>query len=265
MIIGKSEAETDIISCQSRKEPGVLRVIICDDDHEFLSSTKKKVEEILEKLGEKTVVHAFLEREAIGGATLASCDIALLDVDFCNKPYNGIDIAVELRALRDDAVIIFLTNFIEYAPIGYELNAFRYILKNQVTPLLDRYLPQAVSRLKETKETIKVQVNGEIIDIVIKRIHYIEVEQHNVSIHVLSNSQGTQERIYRINTSLSSLEKKLAPFGFLRIHKSFLVNMEYIKIFQCRKCLLKSGIQLRVSEKNYAERKKTYMEWKGVL
>ncbi len=70
--------------------------------------------------------------EEISTQILSSADIAFLDVDYSGKNYNGMDIARKLRSLRKDTVIIFVTNFIEYAPEGYEVQAFRYILKREI-------------------------------------------------------------------------------------------------------------------------------------
>ena len=68
---------------------------------------------------------------------------------------------------------------------------------------------------------------------------------------------------YVFYASLSELENKLESHGFLRIHKSYLVNMKYISKFQCREALLENGSILRVSEKNYSENKRKYLLWKG--
>lgn len=71
--------------------------------------------------------------ERIPDSILSGCDIAFLDIDFEGKRYNGIDIARRIRSKRKDAVIIFVTNYIEYAPEGYEINAFRYVLKSEIS------------------------------------------------------------------------------------------------------------------------------------
>lgn len=55
-------------------------------------------------------------------------DIALLDIDMGET--NGIELAKKLRAENENIVIIFITNFIQYAPEGFEVQAFRYLLKS---------------------------------------------------------------------------------------------------------------------------------------
>ena len=120
---------------------------------------------------------------------------------------------------------VWVTNFIEYAPEGYEVQAFRYILKRDIQQLLPNYLSQASERLKKSKQTFKIQIAGEIIDLKIDQIVYAEVCQHDTTIYVTVNQRL---KAYCVHYPLSELENKLEVYGFLRIHKSYLVNMKCI-------------------------------------
>lgn len=194
---------------------------------------------------------------------MSSCDIAFLDIDFESEEYNGLDIARRLRKFRDDSIIIFVTNFIEYAPEGYEVHAFRYILKSKFESDIEPYFEQAINQIHQQKKTVKIQVNGEIIDLHMDSILYFEVQQHNITAYIQKNALRKEINAYNFYGSLSTLELRLEPQGFLRIHKSFLVNMRHLKKFQCREAVLDNGISLRVGEKGYAENKRKYLIWKG--
>ena len=188
---------------------------------------------------------------------LKRCDIAFLDIDFAGKRYNGIDIARKLRIFREDAVIVFVTNYIEYAPEGYEVNAFRYVLKSDIREKLPQYLPEVLEQLRNEKQTLRIQISGEVIDIPLSEIRYIESEKHTVIVHTLRKD-------YTYYSSLAALEEQLELKGFLRIHKSYLVNMNYLKRYQSQGAVLIDGTCLRVSEKSYAAQKKKYLFWKGL-
>lgn len=241
----------------------MLRILLCDDDVIMLEKIKSEVEDFFRDSDIRTKIHVFLDANQVSSQILSSCDIALLDIDYENANYNGMDIARKLRAMRRDAIIIFITNFIEYAPEGYEVQAFRYILKKDLNTELKQYIQQAVEQLKLMKETLKIQINGEIIDLPLEDILYLEVQQHNVTAYLKKDISGKSVKEYSFYASLSELEKKLDNQGFLRIHKSYLVNMRHLKKFQCREALLTNGTILRVGEKSYADNKKKYLLWKG--
>lgn len=239
----------------------MIRVLLCDDDGEFLNQLYVEVNCILDAIGIRAKVHKFSALEEISDQMLSGCDIAFLDIDYNDKNYNGIDIAKRLRQFRRDTIIIFVTNFIEYAPEGYEVQAFRYILKRRLKYDLELYITQAIAQLNTSREMVKIQINGEMIDLPIEDILYMEVQQHNVTVYVRKDAGGV--KTYSVYSTLSELEDQLKQRGFLRIHKSFLVNMRRLSRFQSKEAVLDNGTVIRVGEKNYSENKKKYLLWKG--
>ena len=243
---------------------GMYTVLLCDDDAIFLEQLRSRVSEILSKNDLRVRLHSFSGMEEIGDAILSQTDIAILDIDFADKQYNGIGIARRLRAFRDDAVIIFLTNYVEYAPEGYEVRAFRYLLKSDLDRKLALYLGQAVSIFQSESETIRFQINGEIINIFVKNILYIESQLHKIKVFTqLPNSKKIG--VYTFNSSIGEMETELSGKGFLRIHKSYLVNMAHIQKYTCHLAQLDNGMTLRASAARYAEQKERYLLWKGAV
>lgn len=234
-----------------------IKIILCDDDPVFLKIMCSEVERTFARLNMKVSLAAFSNPADISPQFFAACNMAFLDIDFAYGDRNGIDIAKLLRKVNSSALIFFVTNFIEYAPEGYEVQAFRYILKRDMGEVLERYIMQAMEHFAEGQEYLRLKNKDEIQNIPLEKISYLEVMDHNVSIHA-------GEVIYDLNATLSSLEERLDSHGFLRIHKSFLVNMHHIRKFRSRECLLLDGTTLAVSEKNYAQQKQKYLLWKGL-
>lgn len=263
MIEINSEKASLLTAHEHEREQLMYRVLICDDDTVPLEKMRKQVEAVFSKLTIRVKIHTYSDPQCISDQILSSCDLVFLDIDLANSQCNGLDVARRLRKLRNDTIIIFVTNFIEYAPEGYEVQAFRYILKKEFEYELEPYIRQALDQLQTHKETFKIQVNGEIIDILLEDILYFEVQQHNVTVFVLRDYLKSGLKTYNFYASLSDLEHKLEKYGFLRIHKSYLVNMLHLKKFQCREALLDNGMKLRVGEKSYAEKKKQFLLWKG--
>lgn len=240
----------------------MFHIFLCDDDVEYLANLKSQVTGFIQNSGIMAKIYTFTSMEAISDQLIKSCDIAILDIDFAGKKHNGIDIAKRLRGFRKDAMIIFATNYIEYAPEGYEVQAFRYIMKRDIPQKLFDYLDQAIKRLHTDIEVIQFQINGERIDIPISQILYIESQLHTVRVFV--QGQGKSKPVeYSFYSSISKLEQQLSEKGFLRIHKSFLVNAAHVQRYQCHALKLDCGIELNASASRYAEQKAKYLLWKG--
>lgn len=234
-----------------------IKVILCDDDLDFLKALRREIERTFAKLSMKTAICAFNSPTDISPEQLAACDIAFLDIDFESEARNGIDIARTLRQVNSHALIFFVTNYIDYAPAGYEVQAFRYILKRDMGEVLERYILQAMENMAEGQEFLRLRDREQTIDLPLEQITYLEVLDHYVSIHTGSEN-------YTLNATLSGMGSEMEEHGFLRIHKSYLVNMAYIRKFRSRECLLLDGTLLAVSEKNYSQQKQKYLLWKGL-
>lgn len=240
----------------------MIRILICDDEERFLAKMRDFVESALSDRNIPAEIYAYQSMKEMDESVLSCSDIAFLDIDFANGAYTGIDMARKLREAGKDTILIFVTNFIEFAPEGYEVQAFRYLLKRDLQTALPRYLDQALAHLQASKTTFKIQRNGEVKELLLEDIFYFAVWQHDVTAYV-QNKNGSEILTYTFPESLSNLEQQLEHQGFLRIHKSFLVNMRHIRKFQCREMTLDNGTVLRVGEKKYAEQKKKYLLWKG--
>lgn len=238
----------------------MIKILICDDDRAFAQQQEASIAAILERMELRYAIHCFSGGEPVSEAVLGQCDLAFLDIDFPRERYNGIDIARQLRQCNQEAVIVFVTNFVEYAPEGYEVQALRYLLKGEVSEKLEPCLHLALKRLQDRRRTFSVQIGGDTLHLPIEELVYIESCKHTCLAYV-REEDGI--RTYSFYAALRKVEEALADCGFLRVQKSFLVNMRHILRYQCREVVLTGEITLPVSPKTYAEQKRKYLFWKG--
>ena len=251
-----------VIPCRAKIGVNMIRIVICDDNQPFMESLRAEIRAILSRHKIEAVIYTYENAETIPEHLLTTSDIFFLDIDFPGKHYTGIDIARKIRQTRENSVLVFVTNFIEYAPEGYEVQAFRYLLKRDIHNKLEQCLLQSLKKLHTEQETMQINISGEILTLPLVEILYIESQGHLAIIHVTRKGSQT-EKTYRFYSSLTSLEQQLSAQGFLRIQKSYLVNMRRIQKYQCNEAILDNGTRLKVSEKNYAEQKRQYLLWKG--
>lgn len=243
----------------------MIRILLCDDDPVFLEEMRTEIRSSLKKAHIDTIIYTFTGTEDIPEELLESSDLFFLDIDFSGKRYTGMDIAKKIRCKNQNSIIVFLTNYVEYAPQGYEVQAFRYLLKSDISQKLEQYLLEAVGKLSTQRQSIQVRMSGEPITLYLEDILFIEALAHSAVIHTqCADGTDNGETVYKLYSSLSSLEQQLADRGFLRIQKSYLVNMRRIKKLRCSEVTLDEGTTLPVSEKTYAEQKKKYLLWKGL-
>lgn len=241
----------------------MIQILLCDDNLEFLTSLQDRIRKILSTVKTPASIYTYDDPQAIPQKMLATASIFFLDIDFSNNSCSGLDVAKAIRQHSSDAIIIFLTNYIQYAPEGYEVQAFRYLLKEEIPAKLENYLLDALSRRNAIQKKITVMISGKPTPLRLTEILYIKAQGHTVLIHTISQEGLPAENTYKLYTTMSTMEQELSPLGFLRTQKSYLVNMRHIDTYQCDCLILDNGTQLPVSEKFYANQKMKFLLWKG--
>lgn len=150
-------------------------------------------------------------------------DVAFLDIAL--PDINGNDIGRVIRERSPNAQIVFVTGNTGYAAQAFDLEASDYLVKPFDPERLERCLKRIVSRMKslnlQTKPYI-LRKKNKTICLNISEIIFIEKYKKRVLIH-------TTKEIYDSGDNLGIIEKHLLPEGFVRSHKSFLINPRFIK------------------------------------
>lgn len=234
-----------------------MRILVCDDDAVFAQEMTERLGQLLAPIDRWGKVDCVSDPALLTDEQLGCYDIAFLDIDMGEM--SGLALARRIRALHRDTVLIFVTNYVEYSLEGYEVQAFRYLLKSELDEKLEKYMRQAVSVCRRERALIRIYSEREEVDIPPQAILYIETAQRRSILHLRGFSCDTLPT----RMTLNELTGLLAPRGFLRVHKSFLVNMAHIQRLQSTLVCLAGGIELPVSAHRYSEVKKEYLQWKG--
>ena len=216
-----------------------MKVLVCDDSQEDLDWVAALLAEPCRKI--RAQLTAASRPEELGD--LSCFDLAFLDIDM--KGTDGLTLARRLRAARPDAVIVFVTNFVQYAPEGYEVQAFRYLLKPTLEEKLVPCFDLAVQELLSRRQSITVRADGEMVELPLREILYFQSDQRTATAHLARDGRDS----CRFYASITDLARQLEGAGFLRVQRSYLVNMAYIRRFQSDAVELQDGTRLPVSEK----------------
>lgn len=253
------ENEKNFLHSAHTLEEDWMRILVCDDEPQFLQKLSGMLRELAERTGIWATVDSACDPIRLTDEELARADIAFLDIDMGEASANGLALARRLRKLRGDAVILFVTNFVEYSLEGYEVQAFRYLLKSDLEQKLPLYFQQAVDAWQKGRNLIRITCEGEETDVPPGKLIYIESLARRSILHLSGFSRET----LTTRATLTELTELLQPRGFLRVHKSFLVNMAQLQKLQSTGLVLKDGTELPVSVHRYSEIRQEYLQWKG--
>lgn len=234
-----------------------MNILICDDDPTFVSSLSQRIRQLPDFAPKAMCITALSDPDGIRQADFSACDLLFLDIDM--GAINGIDLARQMRKANSETVLIFVTNFSEYAPEGYEVDAFRYLSKADLDKKLPTYFADALALCRTRQRKVEIFCEGENMPVPVQALAYVESQGHEQCLHMVGRPRDT---LYT-RATMKQLEELLFPQGFLRIHKRYLVNMAYLQTLQSTGAVLTTGQSLPASARGYRENKQKFVRWQA--
>jgi len=226
-----------------------LKAIIVEDEHLAAEGLKSYVAEI-----EFLELISRCENALEANKILTEQNVDLIFLDIQMPKLTGIDF---LKSLSKPPMVIFTTAYPNYALQGYELDVIDYLLKpypfdrflKAVNKAKDRFelehpSPTDQSKL-ENADYFFVKTDQKLEKVVTNDIYFIQAMENYVIIHTSS------QKIMSLMT-MKSMEEKLPTSQFLRIHKSYLVNINKVESIEGN-CLNVKSKQLPISRQNKQE------------
>jgi two-component system response regulator LytT len=191
-----------------------LKVLLVDDEAPARS-------ELRHLLGAHAQIDVVGEAASAAEALdlVADCDVVFLDVEMPGA--SGIDAARLVRGRSEPPAIVFVTAHAEYAVDAFAVEAFDYLLKPVDPERLARVVERLLARTTPTARSarkIPVVAGGRIELIDQEQVHFIQAEGDYSRVH-------THDRSYLSTASLHELEEALRKDRFMRIHRSYIVNL----------------------------------------
>ena len=150
-------------------------------------------------------------------------DLDILIMDIQMKIINGMDTARKIREFDQNLEIIFMTSFSEFMQEGYEVKAYRYILKPISERKISRNILPCINEIMKKKNNyLTINVKNYVDRIKIDSIVYIETDRPNILIY-------TNDNKYTTKMSISKIDKILREHGFFRCHNSYIVNLKLVE------------------------------------
>lgn len=235
-----------------------MNLLICDDDMAFAEKVRNAAVPFFEanNVTVQCVVCASAE-EAGALPELENCQLAFLDVDLVTA--SGIELGRTLKQKNPKVLLVYISAYLEFAPQGYTVSAFRYILKGDIRRMLPACLEDVYQEMFGAKRALPVEFNRETRQVLYDDIFSLESEGRRVLIF----GEEPHKLLCAYYGKLSELPEALFENGFVRIGRSAVVNMKYIQKIAGYKVKMRNGVELSVSRTGYAEVRRQYLEWKG--
>jgi two-component system LytT family response regulator len=177
-------------------------------------------------------------------------NIQLMFIDINMPDLNGMDF---VKSLNVKPLIVFTTAYSEYAVEGFKVDATDYLLKpisysnflkaaNKAKKIIDGEKQSEEGRVKATPEHLFVKSEYKLIRIALADIKYIESSHEYVVLHMISGSP------VKTMVSMKSIEDHLPSDQFMRVHRSFIVNLSKITVVERSRIIFDGKVYIPVGD-----------------
>ena len=228
----------------------MLNIGFCDDDSRFIDRIVPNVQNILKHLKVDANFYIFSN-----GNTLIKnfeknspyCDIIFLDIDM--PEINGKEVARKLRILDKNFKLIFLTSYEEEALNTFQYNVIGFLPKAYI----DKQLAETINRVIKTIKEDKLDIELFNISISQSRTSIMKIPLNNIMYFEIINKKiylNTKKNVYSLHGyKFSDLLKYYNKKGFIDIHRTCIVNIQYIFSVNDADVCLDNGIILPLSRR----------------
>ena len=196
--------------------------------------------------------------EALGFLEENHVDALFVDI---NMPgLNGLDF---VKSLEQKPLVVFTTAYSEYAIEGFKVEAIDYLLKpigyadflkaaNKIQKQV-QLLSATAEKVKSNKEYLFIKSEYKLVRINFNSIKYIEGMKEYVRIHL-----DTEKPVMSL-MSMKSLEARLPENKFMRVHRSYIVNLEKVSTIERSRIVFDNKVYIPVGEQ-YKEKFQAFID-----
>lgn len=230
-----------------------MNIAICDDLQSDINLLKKYIEKYCLNHYLDFKLSSFLTGETLWeNFKKYNYEIIFLDIYMDGK--TGMEVAHDIRKINKKCLIIFTTTSLEHAIESYEVEAIHYLIK----PLTYNSVSKALDRCKKlctlADQYIEVMSERIIVRIQLKDLIFAEIFSNVLIIHTVCKDIKTY-------MSLEKLEKLLEGDNFLRCHRSYIINMDFIKKLDNSIFVLNNNKRIPIRRQNKQKIKQQYANY----
>ncbi|WP_164489045.1 MULTISPECIES: LytR/AlgR family response regulator transcription factor [unclassified Romboutsia] len=234
-----------------------MNIAICEDNNEEFNIINKYIENWSKEKNIEVKVDKYRSAESFLFEWIDYDKYDLIFLDIKMKYISGIELSNLIREKNKIVDIVFTTGIFEHALHGYSVNAMQYLLKpigqNDIHLCLDKVL-EKLNYTNKLSKFIIIKTSKNCIRLNYDEIYYFEMFSPNITIYTI------KEEIV-IRKTISEVEDDLRDNLFIRCHRSYIVNLRYVKSISKNTIILENGVSIPVSRNKYKEVNDSYINY----
>ena len=233
-----------------------LNIAICDDEASWIDEAVRALEGYARDSDLSLSIETYASGADLLRTTNPAPDLLFCDIELNEEGKSGIDLVAEVSRRWPACQIVYVTNFLRYAPDVYTTNHLWFALKDQFEERLPEIFGK-FARLREAKGALLAvtTVNKDLLSIPCEDILYLERRGRTTTIAMCDGSAA------EVPDRLPDLLDRLPRRSFARCHGSFAVNLAHVRAVGKDAITLAGGASVPLSRRLARGFRDHYLDW----
>lgn len=243
-----------------------MRIAVCDDDSDFCNQMVELIRQEEQESGQFEI-QVFSSGEQLLEAFEQKLpfDLIFLDIEM-GEGLTGIETAARIRQQNQEVMLVFVTAHIDFVFEAFDVQAMQYLLKPVDVQLFQRVFHRCRRKYFDEDYRFPFRIRNErgqeeILLLMVKNILYIESYLRKLQVHTIYGYT------FEMAGKISEMEDVLTAHGFIRPHKSYLVNLKYLRVIEADQILMQAAsdrnqVMLPLSRRRREQVKKAFLQYK---
>ena len=225
----------------------MIRIAVCDDVREVVAQVNGYLSEYQKHKKIKMSISNFFNAEELWDFLTANhCDLIILDIELVKM--NGVELGKKIRTeLNDQDIKIIIISALEnYYKQLFDIQPLNFLLKPIDKIKLFNVIDLAVKLIDDQNHIFVFKTKESTYRLKVKDILYFESYNHNFKV-VTTNGN------YSYRSSFSEIMNQLSDYGFIQVHKSYVINCNQTRDIEYDKLIMTNGTEIPIGRNRRKE------------
>ncbi|MCI6164701.1 MAG: LytTR family DNA-binding domain-containing protein [Lachnospira sp.] len=229
-----------------------MRIAICDDEPEFVDGISEEIKAYAAKNNEIVYIDSFINGSELMSELCNKVKYDIIFLDICMPSVNGIDLGNYIREELNDNItqIVYVSSEQQYAMDLFKVRPMDFLIKPVTSDNIKETMDKAYKLIGINNNIFTYEKNGMVYRVQMSKIRYVANSKRKIKLLL---ADGEEEEFYG---NMDTVYDALRDNNFIRVHKSYIVNCNYIKSISSAEIYIDNEEKVPVSRswKNEIER-----------
>ena len=233
----------------------MTHIALCDDDRNAIPVISGAARSAFAAGGFHVEIDTFSRgSELLSALDVKPYDLILLDIDM--PDLDGIEVGKRIKAFDHAIPVVFVSECESRVFESFSVQPLGFVRKsnflNDIAAVVEMY--RKYTEMTQSAEHVEFDTRTSLISLRISQIRYMEGSRNYQMIFLMDQKEPVE-----IKMTMEKLEEKMAPHGFIRIHKGYLVNYRFIRRIETNLVILMDGTELPIGRSKAQEVRAQYL------